>query len=56
MMWYVEEGIGEHRAILLDGDRIVAARVDWPGELTVGLVEDAILVARAMGPQDKARS
>ena len=47
--WYVEEGIGEHRAIRLEGDRIVAARVDWPGELAVGLVEDAVLVSRAAG-------
>jgi ribonuclease G len=47
--WLVEEGIGEHRAILLDGDRIVAARVEWPGELAVGLVEDAVLVSRASG-------
>jgi len=45
----VEEGIGEDRAIRLEGDRIVAARVDWPGELSVGLVEDAVLVSRAAG-------
>jgi ribonuclease G len=49
MTWYVEEGIGEHRAILLNGDRIAAARVDWPGELAVGLVEDAVLSSRAAG-------
>lgn len=49
MIWYVEEGIGEHRAIRLEGDRIVAARVDWPGELAVGLVEDALLVSRSTG-------
>lgn len=47
--WLVEEGIGEHRAIRLEGDRIVAARVDWPGEPAVGLVEDAVLVSRAAG-------
>lgn len=49
MIWYVEEGIGEHRAIRLDGDRIVEARVDWPGELAAGQVEDAVLVSRASG-------
>src|SRR5688500_18035789 len=49
MIWYVEEGIGEHRAIRLEGDRIVAARVAWPGELSVGLVEDAVLISRAAG-------
>ena len=47
--WLVEEGIGEHRAIRLEGDRIVAARVQWPGELAVGLVGDAVLVSRAAG-------
>lgn len=49
MTWYVEEGIGEHRAIQLQGDRIVAARVEWPGELAVGLVEDAVLASRTSG-------
>lgn len=47
--WFIEEGIGEHRAIQLDGDHIVAARIDWPGGLAAGLVEDAILVSRAAG-------
>ena len=47
--WLVEEGIGEHRAIRLDGDRIAAARIEWPGELSVGLIEDAVLVSRAAG-------
>src|SRR6478736_5769377 len=49
MIWYVEQGIGEDRAIRLDGDRIAEARVQWPDELTAGLVEDAVLIARASG-------
>lgn len=49
MIWYVEEGIGEDRAIRLDGDRIVEAQVQWPDELTAGQVEDAVLVSRAAG-------
>lgn len=49
MTWHVEEGIGEHRAILLDGGEIAAARVDWPGGLSAGQVEDAMLIARAAG-------
>ncbi len=54
--WLVEEGIGEHRAIRLDGERIAAARVEWPGELAVGLVDDAQLVSRAAGsPRGTAR-
>lgn len=47
--WLVEEGIGEDRAILLEGDTIAAARADWPGSLAPGQVEDAILAARAAG-------
>lgn len=42
--WLVEEGIGEERAILLEGDTIVAARLHWPGGLTLGQVEDAIVL------------
>jgi len=54
--WWVEEGIGEHRAIRLDGERIAAARVEWPGELAAGLVADARLVSRAAGsPRGTAR-
>jgi ribonuclease G len=44
--WYVEEGIGEHRAILVDGGEIVAAQVEWPGSLSAGEVADATLVSR----------
>jgi hypothetical protein len=47
--WLIEEGIGEHRAILLDGDEIVAARIEWPGGLTAGLVDDAVLISRRAG-------
>lgn len=47
--WLVEEGIGEHRAILLEQDTIVAARLEWPGRLAAGLVADALLIARAAG-------
>jgi hypothetical protein len=47
--WLVEEGIGEHRAVRLERGRIVAARIQWPGELVSGHVEDAVLVSRASG-------
>ena len=54
--WLVEEGIGEHRAILVEDGRIVAARLDWPRPLAAGLVEDAVLVARSAGsPRGTAR-
>ncbi len=47
--WLVEEGIAEHRAVLMAGDAVVAARIDWPGRLAAGWVVDAKLVARAAG-------
>lgn len=42
--WLIEEGIGEHRALQVDGERALAARIEWPGRLAAGLVEDALLV------------
>lgn len=45
----VEEGIAEHRAILLEDGHIINARIDWPGSLAEGQIEDAVLIARAAG-------
>lgn len=54
--WLVEEGIGEERAVLVQRERIVAARMHWPGGLTAGQVEDARLVSRRAGsPRGLAR-
>jgi hypothetical protein len=47
--WLTERGIGEDRSVLLDGDRIVAARIDLPECLLAGQVEDAVLVSRTAG-------
>ncbi|MFM5915951.1 MAG: ribonuclease [Novosphingobium sp.] len=47
--WLVEQGIGEERAILLDGGDVRAARLRWPGGLEAGLVEDAVLARREAG-------
>lgn len=47
--WLVEEGIAEHRAARIEGDRIVEARVEWPGRLAAGWVVEAKLIARASG-------
>ena len=47
--WYLEEGIGETRAICAVDDEIMAARIQWPGELLAGHVEDAVLLSRNAG-------
>lgn len=47
--WLIEEGIAEHRAIRIENGEISAARLDWPGQIAAGLVEDAVLVSRSTG-------
>lgn len=47
--WLVEEGIAEHRAVRLEGGRIAAARVEWPGRLADGWVIEAKLASRSAG-------
>ncbi|HMP56947.1 MAG TPA: ribonuclease E/G, partial [Novosphingobium sp.] len=45
----VEEGMAEHRAILVERSHIVAARVDWLGFVRPGTVADAWLFSRPRG-------
>ncbi|MCZ8324112.1 MAG: ribonuclease E/G [Sphingomonadaceae bacterium] len=47
--WLFEAGIGETRALLIAGGEAIAARLDWPGALAAGQVEDARLIARSAG-------
>lgn len=47
--WLVENGIGETRAILVESGGVMAARLDWPGSLAAGQIEDAVLIARNAG-------
>ncbi len=47
--WLIEEGIAEHRAVLIIDGEVVAARMDWPGRLAAGLISDATLVSRSGG-------
>lgn len=49
MSWVVEHGIGESRALLIEGERMIAARMRWPDELFAGQVVPATLVARRAG-------
>jgi hypothetical protein len=41
--WLVEHGVGEERALLVEGGEALAARLHWPGGLAAGQVEDAVL-------------
>ena len=47
--WVCEDGIGEVRAALIEGDRIVEARIIPDGDLIAGTVVAARLVARMPG-------
>ena len=54
--WLVEQGIGEDSAICMAAGQLVAARIDWPGALGCGQVEDVVLVSRVRGtPRGRAR-
>lgn len=54
--WLIEEGIGEHRAILFVEGQAEAARLEWPGCLSAGMIDDAVLVSRQSGsPRGTAR-
>jgi ribonuclease G len=47
--WLIEEGIGETRRLLLAGERVLAARLEWPDELGTGQVVHGQLVSKAAG-------
>ena len=47
--WFVEDGIGEIRALLIERGEVLAARLCWSGERRAGDVLDAQLVTRRQG-------
>jgi ribonuclease G len=47
--WLIEQGIGETRWLLVQGDKVLAARLEWPGELTAGQTVTGQLVSKAKG-------
>lgn len=47
--WLIEEGIGETRALLVEGERVLAARLQWSGELAAGARVTGQLTAKLKG-------
>ena len=47
--WLVERGIGEDRALLIEGGNAVAARLQVHGALASGEIADAVLISRQAG-------
>jgi len=47
--WFIEQGIGETRWLLIEGDRVLAAKIEWPGELRGGQKVTGKLTSKAAG-------
>ncbi|MBA4045117.1 MAG: ribonuclease [Erythrobacter sp.] len=47
--WLIETGIGETRALLVEGEQVLAAKVRWPGELGAGARVTGKLTAKLKG-------
>lgn len=47
--WLVEVGIGERRALLVEGGKVLAAKLHWPDDLLVGGTIAAKLVTKVAG-------
>lgn len=49
MNWLIEQGIGETRALLVEGEQVLAAKLSWPGEITAGERVTGKLTAKLKG-------
>jgi hypothetical protein len=47
--WLIEQGIGETRALLVEGEQVRAAKLIWPGEITAGETCSGKLTAKLKG-------
>ena len=47
--WLIEDGIAERRALLVEGEQVLAAKVMWPGEVTAGTCCSGQLTAKLKG-------
>lgn len=47
--WLIEQGIAETRALLVEGERVLAAKVMWPDELAAGARTAGKLTAKLKG-------
>lgn len=47
--WLIEQGIGETRRLLIEGDQVLAARLEWSGELQAGLTITGKLTGKTAG-------
>lgn len=47
--WLIEDGIGETRALLVEGEKVLAAKVRWPGERAAGTIATGKLTAKLKG-------
>lgn len=47
--WLIENGIGETRALLVEGEQVLAAKLMWPGELAAGTRATGKLTAKLKG-------
>jgi ribonuclease G len=47
--WLIEQGIAETRALLIEGEQLLAAKIMWPGELAAGTRTAGQLTAKLKG-------